>query len=136
MADIDKVLEQQSRVPFLVAIDNVEGSQDLIKVTPWSSVGGCNCQNSLVIPKNAVEGIVPTQIRHPCCGKVFIVVDLQIKEDATMRVKDVLERSVMAANAAKHDHHDHNGDSAAPQPRAVNQSKRRLPEPTAATPTH
>ena len=71
---LEQLLDNQESGPDLfVTIERIEGSEDAVKVTPWSH-GICQCDIALEIPKSAIESVTPTGDTHPCCGKVLSIV--------------------------------------------------------------
>lgn len=89
---VDDLLSQQDVQPLLRA--TVESTDDplVVKLTPYVPDVGCLCSGALLIPKAAIENVIPTGEAHICCGKQLSVVEINFVKHASIPVADVLEQ--------------------------------------------
>lgn len=73
-------------------MEAVPDKPDQVKMTPWQPQQGCLCHLSLVLPKSAIESVTPTGQKHPCCGKVLLVVEVKFKEGATLELRTIFDQ--------------------------------------------
>lgn len=65
--------DQESGPDLLVTIERIEGSEDTVRITPFSQ-GVCQRDIALEIPMSAIDSVTPTGDTHPCCGKMLSIV--------------------------------------------------------------
>jgi hypothetical protein len=95
MADtisLDALLSDQENPVVSVTIELITDLPELIKVTPWSSTGGCLCHLAVQIKRSSVESVTPTGEVHLCCGKRLKVVDIKFKEGESIALDDLFSQ--------------------------------------------
>jgi hypothetical protein len=78
---------------ILATIETVNETE--VQITPWDN-DGCNCNNSLVVPKDSIEFVEKTGDMHYCCGKNHSVVKINLKKDASLPIEKVLQQLINA----------------------------------------
>ncbi|SDR89524.1 hypothetical protein SAMN05216490_0148 [Mucilaginibacter mallensis] len=102
---LEEFLNEQTTGNFLCTIELVPGDDTKVKLTPWiDESGGCSCDSSLIVNKNLIESIIPTELRHFCCGKRHKVVEVIFVNDASVKITDLIENAISKAkNPHAHD---------------------------------
>jgi len=103
------ILDEQRRQAITVTVEELPEDTDRIKLTPWSAKGGCQCSLAVSVPKETVATVEPVGERHNCCGKTFIVVDLEFVPDATIPLSDLFQQLMRKLNEPPHHHGEMNG---------------------------
>src|SRR5262245_47454745 len=88
---LDDFLEQHSAQAGVHAIIEPGSVSDAVKVTAWSASTGCSCASALEIPRHIVADVQPTDITHPCCGKLHKVAVLRFAKGSEF-MADVLSQ--------------------------------------------
>jgi hypothetical protein len=109
MADrlsLDELLARQHTSGPAATIEPVQDRDDVVKLTPWILAGGCQCAQSLVIPKKAIESLSLTGEKHSCCGKWLQVVHVTFSGEAKYLadVIDQLGKNAQIASAQRSQH--------------------------------
>lgn len=87
-------LQEESGFEIHATIEPVNGKPGYVKVTPYSSGGGCRCSGSIALDANHIENVEPTGTTVWCCGKNLKVAKVVIRKAATVPVADVLARAM------------------------------------------
>ena len=102
MPTVEDILSEQSRRPLFVTMKAVEDNPETVKITPWTSSGGCHCGLSVEVPKDSIEDVAPSNERHVCCGESFIVVEVEFKEGASISLNELTRQLGSAAAQTAH----------------------------------
>lgn len=97
---IDELLDEQSQQVIRATIEKIEGDAEHVKVTPWTSNGGCNCDLAINVKKASIEGATPTGETHVCCGKTLKIVEVHFKSEATLTLDELFRQ----LSAPRHTH--------------------------------
>jgi hypothetical protein len=81
---LDALLSAQSTSHALVTIESIDSRDDVVKVTPWSESGGCQCDWSVLIKRSQIESVTPSGQTHHCCGKRLQVVSINFHKNASL----------------------------------------------------
>ena len=95
---LDELFNEQEKVEFLATIEKIKDDDTKVKVTPWLENGGCECSNSLELPKSAIEKVKPTGKKHYCCGKSLLVCEIKFHEKASIPVSELFAQAIQSAN--------------------------------------
>jgi hypothetical protein len=96
---VDELLTSQTKSPVLATIEAVEGDQELVKLTPWAPSTGCLCESGIKVPKYTIDSVQRTGQRHICCGRVHDVVEVNFRDEATLRVSEVFRQLAASASS-------------------------------------
>jgi hypothetical protein len=88
--NLDELLDEQQKETQFATLEAIPDKPELFKITPWFPKRGCACQFALVIEKKNIQKLTRTGHRHPCCGKLLRVVEVEIKADSVMPLNEVL----------------------------------------------
>ena len=92
---LDDLLAQQSKDEFLCTLETIPNDSSKVKIKPWvDGAQGCRCDSAIIIDRNLIADIFPTEEVHLCCGKKLKVVEVVFKEGASMEVEDIFKMSV------------------------------------------
>ena len=99
LTSLDELLEVQSRQEFKGTIEGIEGKPGAVKITPWVPVAGCLCHMAVVVPREAIIGVMMTEDTHFCCGKTLRVVEVDFADDATIPLQDLFNQIYASGSA-------------------------------------
>ena len=89
--NIDRFLQEQKTTQFLGIVDKVESDDKIIKFTLWHPVAGCLCQLVIPIRKEQIVNVSPIDRHAYCCGKYVQILELKLKDEATINAIDWLQ---------------------------------------------
>ena len=94
---VDEFFKDSENGGILCTIEKVKDDNTKVKLTPWINEHiGCSCESSMIIDKNHIDSIVVTDEVHTCCGKRHKVVEAFIKENASIKVTDIIVTGLVA----------------------------------------
>jgi len=94
---LDEFLNEETTEGFLCTIEPVKDSTQL-KLTPWvNEQEGCKCESALAVERDHIESVAKTEHSHICCGKRHTVVEVFLKEGASISVRQLLTQSIEKA---------------------------------------
>jgi hypothetical protein len=106
---LEEFLSEEANETFLCTLEKVADDDTKIKLTPFiNEQEGCGCSSALILSKDLIESVSPTENSHLCCGKKHKVVEVFFKEGASIKVEDILKSTIEKASkkkAANSDHH-------------------------------
>jgi hypothetical protein len=91
---VDDLLARQNELRPSIRATVKVGEEGRVTVTPVVGGGGCACEQSITVSKAEIEGVVPTDDFHDCCGERFIVVEVAF---ASETVADIFRQLGEAA---------------------------------------
>lgn len=104
---LDDLLKKQGESESNL-LATIESTSELnkVKLTPWMPNAGCSCNLAVILEKNHIKSVRPTEDRHNCCGKQLIVVDVEFADTAKAYL-DVITQLKKNVAAKDHGHNEH-----------------------------
>jgi hypothetical protein len=102
---LDDFLRENTNENFLCTIEVISKDSEKVKLTPWfDQHEGCNCDAAIIIDKQLIESVSPTDNTHVCCGKKHKVVEVFFKDGASIKIEDIVKEAIEKAGKKKKEH--------------------------------